>query len=99
MNNALSMERVGLRCEGSSYDPCLFFMFRGKGPAVGAFTTHIDDILGCGEPGVMERLRQFSELRFGELKLQESNFVHVGMDLSQDSSFSITLTQKVSRRS
>ena len=42
----------------------------------------------------MEKLRQFLELRFGELKLQENNFVHVGMELSQDNSFSVTLTQK-----
>ena len=61
---------------------------------MGAFATHIDDILGCGEPGDMEKLRQFSELRFGELKLLESTSVHVRMELSQDSSFSIALTQK-----
>ena len=66
----------------------------GKVLQWGAFTTRIDDILGCGEPGVMEKLRQFLELRFGELKLQEKHFVHVGMELSQDDSFSVTLTQK-----
>ena len=86
----MSMERVGLFCVGSTFDPCLFFAFRGNGPAVGAFTTHIDDILGCGEPGVMEKLRQFLELRFGELKLQEKHFVQVGTELSQDTSFSVT---------
>ena len=61
---------------------------------MGVFATHIDDILGCGEPGVMDKLRQFSELRFGRLKVQEKQFVHVGMELAQDSSFSVTLTQK-----
>ena len=76
------MERAGLFCVSSSYDTCLSFVFKGKGPAVGASTTHIDDILGCGEPGVMEKLRQFSELRFGEFKLQEKQFVHVGMELT-----------------
>ena len=94
LNKELFREKAGLHCVSSAFDPCLFFIFNGKGPAVGAFTTHIDDILGCGEPGVMEKLRQFLEFRFGELKLQEKQFVHVGMELSQDSSFSVTLTQK-----
>ena len=94
MNSTLSMDRVGLKCIGSSFDPCLFSVFRKTGSAVGAFTTHIDDILGCGEPGVMDGIRAFLELRFGELKLQEGNFVHVGMELVQDSTFSVTLTQK-----
>ena len=49
-----------------------FFVFRGTGPAAEAFATHIDDILGCGEARVMEKLRQFLELRFGELELQEN---------------------------
>ena len=60
----------------------------------GAFATHIGDILGCGEPGVMEKLRQFLELRFGELKLREKHCVRVGMEFSQNNSFSVTLTQK-----
>ena len=42
----------------------------------------------------MEKLRQFFEIRSGELKLQEKQFVHVGVELSQDDSFSVTLTQK-----
>ena len=29
-----------------------------------------------------------------ELRLQETNFVRIGMELSQDKSFSVTLTQK-----
>ena len=94
MNGTLSMDKVGLWRKGSSFDPCLFFVYRKQGSAVGAFTTHIDDISGFGEPGVMESIRKFSELRFGELKLQEGNFVHVGMELVQDSTFSVTLTQK-----
>ena len=74
--------------------PVFFFVYRGNGSAVGVFATHIDDILGCGEVGVMGKLREFSELRFGELKLQEGEFVHVGMELEQDAVFSATLTQK-----
>ena len=94
MNETLSMERVGLRREGSTFDPCLFFVYRKQGSAVGAFTTHIDDILGCGEPGAMESIRKISELRSGELKLQEGNSVHVGVELVQDSNCSATLIQE-----
>ena len=61
--------------------------------ALGVSTTHIDDILGCGVPGILERTRQFLQKRFGGLKLQESDFVHVGMELSQGSDFSVRLTQ------
>ena len=94
LESASSLESVGLRCEGSTFDPCLFFVYRGNGSAVGVFTTHIDDILGCGEDEVMTKLREFLEIRFGELKVQESKFVHVGMELEQDATFSATLTQK-----
>ena len=94
-----SLKNVGLFCASSTFDPCLFYIFNGNGPAVGVFTTHIDDILGCGEPGVMDKLRQFLELRFGKLKVQEKQFVHVGMELAQDSSFSVTLTQTLRRNS
>ena len=87
LNKEQSMKKVGLFCVSSTFDPCLFYIFNGKGPAVGVFATHIDDILGCGEPGVMDKLRQFSELRFGKLKVQEKQSVHVGLELAQDSSY------------
>ena len=35
LNKTLSMESAGLYCVGSTFDPCLFFVFDGKGPAVG----------------------------------------------------------------
>ena len=38
-------------------------------------------------------MRNFPEHRFGELKLQEAPFAHVGMELVQDSTFSAALTQ------
>ena len=56
------------------------------------FTTHIDDILGCGEPDGLPKSREYLERRLGELKLQESLLVHVGMDLVQADDFSVTLT-------
>ena len=65
LNSELSMGRVGLRCQASTFDPCLFFVFRGEGHAVGVFTTHIDDISGCGEPDVLAKMRNFAERRFG----------------------------------
>ena len=60
---------------------------------MGVFSTHIDEILGCGAPGVLERTRHFLERRFGALKVQENAFVHVGMELAQRQDFSVTLTQ------
>ena len=55
--------------------------------------SHIDDISGCGMHGVLDCARKFLQKRFGVLKLQESDFVHVGMELSQGSDFSVSLTQ------
>ena len=74
-------------------DPCLYTVFTADDEAAGAFSTHIDDILGCGAPGVLERTRQYLEHRFGALLAQERNFVHVGMELAQLPDFSVTLTQ------
>ena len=48
-----SLKLVGLRFEPSKSDPCLFTVFTADSTAVGAFSTHIDDILGRGAPGVL----------------------------------------------
>ena len=92
-NSDASIKAVGLIYTVSSFDPCLYFIYDQSNVAAGVFTTHIDDILGCGVPGILERTRQFLQKRFGGLKLQESDFVHVGMELSQGSDFSVRLTQ------
>ena len=43
--------KIGMEFQVSSFGPCLYFIFRGWGGAVGlALTAHIDDVLGCGEP-------------------------------------------------
>ena len=89
-----SLKLVGLRFETSKLDPCLYTVFTADSEAVGIFSTHIDDILGCGAPGVLERTRKYLEHRFGALKVQERTFVHVGMELTQVLDFSVTLTQK-----
>ena len=85
---------MGLRFETSNLDPCLYAVFTDSDEAAGTFSTHIDDILGCGAPGVLERTRQYLEHRFGALKVQERNFVHVGMELAQLPDFSVALTQE-----
>ena len=61
---------------------------------MGTFSTHIDDILGRGALGVLERPRKYLEHRFGTLTVQERTFVHVGMELAQLPDFSATLTQE-----
>ena len=60
---------------------------------MGVFSSHIDDILGCGAPGALERARYFLEQRFGTLKVQENAFAHVGMELAQKADFSVDLTR------
>ena len=88
------MKSVGLRRQASTFDPCLFFVFLDGGQAVGAFAAHIGDILGCGEPDVLIRLRNCSEQRSGELKLQEESSARVHMECVHDSAFSATLTEE-----
>ena len=81
LNADLSVKNVRLRCQASTFGPCLFFVFRDPGQAVGVFTKHIDDILGCGEPDALPRIRDFSEQHSGTMKLQENSFAHVGVEL------------------
>ena len=60
---------------------------------MGAITTHIDDILGCGEYELLARARAFLDKRFGTSKVSVGSSVHVGMGLAQEKDFSMTLTQ------
>ena len=64
LNSELSMRCVSPRRQASAFDPSLFFVFRNEGQAVGAFTTHVDDIPGCGEPDVLAKIRNFQKQRF-----------------------------------
>ena len=93
LNSDLSMKCVSLRGQAPTVDPCLIFVFREAGNSVGAPTAHIEDTLGCGEPDVLTTMRICLDRRFGELKLQESPFVRVDMELVHDCTFSTTLTQ------
>ena len=65
-----------------------------KKEAAGVFSSHIDDILGCGAPGVLDGARYYLEQRFGPLKVQENAFVRAGMELVQKAGFSVGLTQE-----
>ena len=60
--------------------------------AVGVLSSHIDDILGCGAPGVPERTRYSLEQRFGTLKVLENAFLRVGMGLEQKADLSVDLS-------
>ena len=80
LTSDLSLAEVGLQYAVSSFDPRLYIIFREEGGTVGVFARHIHDISGCGETGVLEQTTKFPETRFGERKLQESAFVHVGME-------------------
>ena len=53
----------------------------------------MDDISGCGVPGVLERTRHFPEQRFGTLKTKENVFARVGVGLTQKADCSVELTQ------
>ena len=93
VNSAESSPSGGPRFEASSCDPCLYFVLRKSGGAVGATTTQIDDISGCGEPGLQLKARRFLEKRFGKLKVQDESFVNVGIELAQGRNFSVTLAR------
>ena len=51
---------------------------------MGALSTHIDNILGCGEYDLLANVRGLSEKSFGKLEVQEGSSVHVGMGLAQE---------------
>ena len=53
----------------SSSRPRFSFVFRKNGGAVGVLTTHIDDILGPGEPDVLSKVLALFGRHFGALKV------------------------------
>ena len=94
-NSGRAPGRTVYLCRSASrvpkFDPCLHFIYRKDGGAVGGFTTHIGDALGCGVPGFLAQTEVFSEARFGQLKLQESSAAHVGMEVAQGNDYSVRL--------
>ena len=93
VDSAESLSIVGLCFDVSSFDPCLYVVYRGSGSAVGVFATHFDDILGCGEPEISPKARNFLGKGFGKLEVQEWPFVHVGRVLGQEKDFSAMSAQ------
>ena len=93
-NSVESPAAVGLRFEASSSDPCQYFVRRSSGGAVGAITTHIDDILGCSGPELFLKAGRYPEKRCGELKIQEKSSARVCLGLAQENDVRVTLTQE-----
>ena len=60
-------------------------------------TTHTGDILGCGEPGIMDKGGVNLSKRFGTMGAQENKFTHVGMEISQSREFAFEVPRKAFR--
>ena len=67
---------------------------RSSGSAGGVIATHIDDLLGCCEHVVLQRMQKFLAARFAPVKVQKDNFTHIGMDIIQNADGSAEITQK-----
>ena len=92
-NPVESLASLGFRFEVSSRDPRLYYVFEEAGGAAGALATHTGGILGCGYRDILLKTRAFLEARSGSSKVQEKSPVHVGMELTRENNFSVTLTQ------
>ena len=66
-----SLESVDLKFQVFPFDQCSFIVFRPQSWAVGALTTHIEDVLGRGAKDVLRLARKFPERRFGDSKVQK----------------------------
>ena len=96
--------RVGTYCEtrspsrlrASSFGLSVYFIRRAHCGAVGVLVTHIDDILGRGEPVVFEMHLRFRARRFGAPKSQDAPLTYAGKEVSQAKDPSVTATQKKS---
>ena len=93
LQSETSLKLAGLRFEVSALGPCLFIVYNREKKSAGVFSSHIDDILGCGAPGTLDRTRYCMEQRFGPLKVQEDTMLHVGMELVQEADFSVEHTR------
>ena len=50
LQSETSLKLVGLRFEVSTLGPCLYMVYNREKEAAGVFSSHIDEILGCGAP-------------------------------------------------
>ena len=67
----------------NSYDPCQLSLFK-NGKLVCALTVHVDDLLVIGDDHHMLYVRQQLQKVFGELSVEENEFVHLGCELKRD---------------
>ena len=88
-----SLALAGLKFRVPTFDPTLFFVFRGEGGALGALTTHSDVARGCEERDAFRLSRKFPGRRFGDLEVQEQNFARFGMELTPADDFSVPTKQ------
>ena len=65
MDSDVSVAKAGLQYRASSSDSFLYLVHRRAGGAAGAFTTHVDDILGCGGQDVLPKTQTLPEARLG----------------------------------
>ena len=93
VSSELSLTKVGMENKVLPFGPCMYSVFREGGGAIGASTANTDGISGCGGPGVLGETQTYSGARFGVLKLQESSFAHVGIEVSQANDYSVRSTQ------
>ena len=84
LDKGRSLKEVGLSSCVSFQDPA------------GAVATRTDDFLGCGESGVMEKVRAFLTRRFMLMKIRETNITHAGMAIFWKKDSSIAIAQKQS---
>ena len=71
VNAAESPPSARLRLDVSSFDPCMYFIYRKSRKAAGVISTHTEDILWRDEPDLSLEERGFLEKRFGELRPRE----------------------------
>ena len=85
---------AGPKFKVTSSDPCLHFVFRGSGDAVGAPTPPSGDVLSSGRPGILSKARQDSGRRSGGLEVQGQSSVHVGVEPSKANDLPAPSTEK-----
>ena len=73
--------------------PYLCSVFRAHGSAHGVSTTHIDDILGCGQGDVLHSAQGCLGPRFGDSKVQDQKVVNVGMESTEAADLPAQLPQ------
>ena len=88
------MDAASLKFQVSTRDPCLCFAFRAYGGASGVFTTHLGDILGCGDRKVLHLATGNSGRRFGVLEGPQVGFAHAGVEWTQATDISAQLIRE-----